>query len=68
MTDVIIPPYVYEDHSSELSLQQGDILRVDGKFGQYFGEFYPAIQPSDGKIEYVVNSGAKPRIHGAGLN
>lgn len=54
MTDVIIPPYVYEDHSSELSLQQGDILRVDGQFGQYFGEFYPAIQPSDGKIEYVM--------------
>ena len=54
MTDVTIPPYVYEDRSSESSLLQGDILKIDGQFRQYFDEFYPAIQPSDGKIQYVM--------------
>ena len=54
MIDVTIPPYIYEDHSSESSLLQGDILKVDGQFLKYFDEFYPAIQPSDGKIQYVM--------------
>ncbi|ARH01028.1 hypothetical protein [Legionella micdadei] len=54
MTDVVIPPYVYEDRSSESSLLQGDILKINGQFRQYFDEFYPAIQPSDGKIQYVM--------------
>ena len=55
MTDVTtIPPYIYEDHFSESSLLQGDILKVDGQFQKYFDDFYPAIQPSDGKIQYVM--------------
>ena len=54
MTDVTIPPYIYEDRSTEPSLLQGDILKVDGKFREYFDEFYPAIKPSDGKIQYVM--------------
>jgi hypothetical protein len=49
-----IPPYIYKDYSTESSLLQGDILKVDGQFAKYFNEFYPAIQPSDGKIEYVM--------------
>lgn len=53
ITEVSIPPYVYEDHSAELSLQQGDVLRVDGQFSQYFSEFYPAIQPVNSN-EYVM--------------
>ena len=54
MTDVTIPPYIYEDRSAEPSLLQGDILKVDGQFREYFDEFYPAIKPSDGKIQYVM--------------
>lgn len=54
MIEETIPPYIYKDHSTESSLLQGDILKVDGQFGKYFDEFYPAIQPSDGKIEYVM--------------
>lgn len=53
MTDAI-PEYVYQDHSAEKSLLQGDILKVEGSFRNYFKEFYPAINHPDGKDKYVM--------------
>lgn len=49
-----IPAYVYQTNSSELSLLQGDILKVDGQFRDRFNEFYPGIKPSAGEIKYVM--------------
>ncbi|MGT3156564.1 hypothetical protein ACVSNX_14285 [Legionella pneumophila] len=56
MTDTIdtIPDYVYENNFSDLSLSQGDILKVDGEFRDRFIEFYPGIKPSDGEIKFVM--------------
>lgn len=53
MTEAI-PTYVYRDKHSENSLLQGDILKVDGRFRDYFKEFYPAIDYSDDKNDKYV--------------
>ena len=49
-----IPPYVYQPQTSELSLLQGDILRVEGQFRKYFTEFYPAINHPENEDKYVM--------------
>jgi hypothetical protein len=50
----IIPNYIYDTDTSDSSLSQGDILKVDGQFRDRFKEFYPGITPSDGEIKYVM--------------
>jgi hypothetical protein len=38
-----IPPYIYNETSSHY-LAQGDIIKVEGEFGELFSKFYPAIK------------------------
>ncbi len=56
MQDTItpIPPYVYRDTVTEVSLLQGDILTVDKQFRDYFTKFYPEIKHPEGEIKYVM--------------
>ncbi len=49
-----IPQYVYQDHSTGQSLLQGDILKVEGSFLEYFKKFYPAINYQDSEDKYVM--------------
>ncbi len=69
----LIPPYVYRDLTpSESSLQQGDILKVDGKFREHFAAFYPAIELSQDNLRHVMvltqscdlvkENGRKPKL------
>lgn len=48
-----IPHYVYQKIVSR-GLLQGDILKVDGEFREYFKAFYPAINHSDQETKYVM--------------
>lgn len=54
MTHTVIPAYTYRDQASENSLLQGDILKVEGQFRQYFMKFYPAINHPDGEDRYAM--------------
>lgn len=54
MTEINIPPYIYENRDSEKSLLQGDILGVSDKFRQHFTEFYPGIKHPEGENKYVM--------------
>lgn len=49
-----IPEYVYREKTAESSLLQGDILKVEGQFHDYFKEFYPAIHHPESEDKYVM--------------
>jgi hypothetical protein len=54
IAETTLPAYVYKDSTTECSLYQGDILKVDGEFRKLFKEFYPSINHPDDENKYAM--------------
>lgn len=50
----IIPAYVYREAVEGNSLLQGDVLKVQGQFNNYFKQFYPEVSFLDHEDQYVM--------------
>ncbi|MBS0351516.1 MAG: hypothetical protein JSR33_10100 [Proteobacteria bacterium] len=49
-----IPTYIYGEGIQENSLLQGDVLKVQGQFSNFFKQFYPEVSFPDHEDQYVM--------------